>query len=209
VQVIDTLPSGKKHFVAVVGSPGSGKSTLTNTVCKLVNIKRPGSCTIIPMDGFHYYKRELDQMKDPVEAYRRRGAPFTFNAAAFFKLLQKIKIEGKGAAPSFDHKVGDPVENDIPILEQNKVILVEGNYVLLDHPDWRPISALMDEKWFIDCDIDVAMNRVRLRHIGTGLTNEKAIERVEGNDRPNGLLVQQCRSFATKIVKSIDVPGFY
>ena len=33
--------------------------------------------------------------------------------------------------PSFDHAVGDPVEEDVHILQEHKVVFIEGNYVLL------------------------------------------------------------------------------
>lgn len=33
--------------------------------------------------------------------------------------------------PSFDHGVGDPVPDGIQVIPQNKIILVEGNYLLL------------------------------------------------------------------------------
>lgn len=57
------------------------------------------------MDGFHLYKHELQQMSDPVEAFKRRGAPFTFNPAALALVLQHIRTHGYANVPSFDHKV--------------------------------------------------------------------------------------------------------
>jgi hypothetical protein len=38
---------------------------------------------------------------------------------------------GVGRFPSFDHAVGDPREDDIHITLQHRVILIEGNYLLL------------------------------------------------------------------------------
>ncbi len=35
------------------------------------------------MDGYHYYRHELDYFDDPEEAHERRGAAFTFNAKKF------------------------------------------------------------------------------------------------------------------------------
>jgi pantothenate kinase len=67
--------------------------------------------------SFHYYKKQLDKMDDPKEAYARRGAPFTFWAegkwnlfvcidfsSGLYQLLLKIKSEGEAKAPSFDHR---------------------------------------------------------------------------------------------------------
>ncbi|KAG8047936.1 hypothetical protein GUJ93_ZPchr0012g19436 [Zizania palustris] len=55
--------------------------------------------------------------------------------------------EGSVYAPSFDHGVGDPVENDIFVKPQHKIVIVEGNYLFLEEDGWREIRALFDEKW--------------------------------------------------------------
>ncbi|KAK7245405.1 hypothetical protein RIF29_40248 [Crotalaria pallida] len=85
------------------------------------------------------------------------------------RIQGKHMLEGEGSVyvPSFDHGVGDPVENDIFVNLQHKVVIVEGNYLLLEYGIWKEISSLFDEKWFIDIDIDKAMQRVLKRHIST------------------------------------------
>lgn len=40
-------------------------------------------------------------------------------------------IAGKAVLPSFDHAYGDPVEEDVQILPETKVVIIEGNYMLL------------------------------------------------------------------------------
>jgi pantothenate kinase len=57
----------------------------------------------VPMDGFHYYRKELT-----AEGHKRRGAPFTFNSAKFEKMLRKLKETHEGSFPDFDHKEKDP-----------------------------------------------------------------------------------------------------
>jgi pantothenate kinase len=52
-------------------------------------------------------------MEDPKEAHARRGAPWTFDPALLLNCLKKLKNEGSVYVPSFDHGVGDPVEDDI------------------------------------------------------------------------------------------------
>lgn len=78
------------------------------------------------MDGFHYYKRQLDQFPDPAEAYARRGAHWTFDAQAFVDCVRRIRETGAARVPSFDHGVGDPVEGDICAQPSNRIVLVEG-----------------------------------------------------------------------------------
>jgi pantothenate kinase len=73
--------------------------------------------------------------------------------------------------PSFDHGVGDPVEKDIYVAPQHKVVVVEGNYLLLSDGDWKDLESIFDERWFIEIDIEEAMNRVEKRHIATGISS--------------------------------------
>lgn len=124
----------KKFLVGVAGAPGSGKSTLAREVCKRINRVIGSEMAVnVPMDGFHLYKRELDAMDDPIEAYRRRGAPWTFDAHAFVEKIREIK-NNPGVvirAPSFDHGVGDPKQGAIRVLPSHKIVISEGNYCLL------------------------------------------------------------------------------
>lgn len=38
---------------------------------------------------------------------------------------------GEGLLPSFDHAYGDPIEEDVQILPETKLVIIEGNYLLL------------------------------------------------------------------------------
>eukprot|EP01117_Protostelium_nocturnum_P012486 TRINITY_DN4602_c0_g2_i5.p1 TRINITY_DN4602_c0_g2~~TRINITY_DN4602_c0_g2_i5.p1 ORF type:complete len:163 (+),score=69.87 TRINITY_DN4602_c0_g2_i5:361-849(+) len=150
------------------------------------------------MDGYHYYRSELDAMENSEEAHKRRGAPFTFNAKSLINLIQSIRNQGDQVihAPSFDHALKDPKENDIPIHPKNRIVIVEGNYLLLKEEPWSlltdPSQNLLDEAWFIDCDLDVSMKRVVERHKKAwGWDNEMAEERVNSNDRLNAVHIIQ------------------
>jgi pantothenate kinase len=72
-------------------------------------------------------------MPDPLEAHARRGAPFTFDPVALKQLIEALKapITDDSVpviyAPSFDHAIKDPVENDIAILKTQRVLVFEGS----------------------------------------------------------------------------------
>ncbi|CAI5490848.1 unnamed protein product [Closterium sp. Naga37s-1] len=123
---------------------------------------------VAPMDGFHLYRWQLDAMDDPKEAHARRGAPWTFDPASLVDCLRTLKDQGTVSLPSFDHGVGDPVPNDIPIPPSVRVVVVEGNYLLLNDGDWARLQPLFDETWFVQVDLDEAMQRVEKRHVATG-----------------------------------------
>lgn len=56
------------------------------------------------MDGYHLYKRELDQMDNSEYHYLRRGSSWTFAPKKLLNDLKLLKIKGHMTFPSFDHK---------------------------------------------------------------------------------------------------------
>ncbi len=198
-QRIPELADGQTWWIGLAGAPGSGKSTLATEL----KARLGRALTIIPMDGFHYYRHELDAMPNPAYAHARRGTPFTFNAAKFVTTLLDARQTGHGAFPSFDHHIGDPVEDAIHLAAGTPLVLVEGNYLLLDQAPWdRLRTEVFDETWYLDVPIDVCTQRVLARHIQTGLTQAEAQQRVEQNDRPNALLVADVSvRYADRIIR--------
>lgn len=206
-----------KYIVGLAGPPGSGKTTLASEVVQRLNklwlqkassldsqVKPLNVATALPMDGFHLYRSQLDAMEDPEEAHARRGAPWTFNPELLLTCLKTLRNRGSVSAPSFDHGVGDPVEDGIFVSLEHKVVIVEGNYLFLEDGTWKEISALFDEKWFIDIDIDKAMQRVVERHILTGKPPDVAKWRIEYNDRPNAELIMKSKRKADLVIRSVD-----
>lgn len=131
-------------------------------------------------------------MPNAEEAHFRRGAAFTFNPESYLKLVQKLCLPIAADtrtihAPSFDHHIKDPVENDIHIPPTARIIIIEGLYTALDRDIWRDATALMDEIWQIKTSIPVATERVARRNFKAGLSPsyEAAVERTEANDMRN------------------------
>jgi len=189
-------------WIGIAGPPASGKTTLATQVAKRVNKTFP--TVVIPMDGYHYYRAQLDRMPDPAEAHRRRGAPFTFDAARFKAELAEARENGKGTFPTFDHAEGDPVEGGIAFdSTKHRVVIVEGNYLLLSgDPAWEGTARLFDETMFVECAPEVIRERIILRHMGTGLTRQAATVRADSNDVPNAQQVLDCRQPADRTIRS-------
>lgn len=193
VKRIETLTLRKcpnRVLVSVAGVPGAGKTTLVKKLAAELSAKHRIKTQILPQDGFHYYRSELLKFDDPQTAIDRRGAPFTFNAAKYVETVkQTIQKPYKDVyAPSFDHSIKDPKENDICISSDVAVVLLEGNYVNLKDEPWCELNKIVDEKWFITTDLELVRKRLIARHLEAGIasTPEEAMARADLNDLKNG-----------------------
>jgi pantothenate kinase len=190
---------GKKQIlVAIAGPPGAGKTTISTALMNLI----PNSIQL-PMDGYHYYKRELNEFENPTEAFRRRGAYWTFNGAKFVEAIKSLKENQCGDFPSFDHGVGDPIENDIHVTSEHEVVITEGNYLLIEEAPWDELKGLFDFSYFVQCDLAILEDRVYKRHKLVGCTEEEARDRVVRNDSLNAQYILTTAGRADKIIQSI------
>ena len=196
-----------RYVVGVVGAPGSGKSTLAKQVVHIINAIQGEECAVVlPMDGYHYTKSQLDCFEDPKEAHGRRGAHWTFDAHGFVEKVGEAaeKVDDMLHAPSFDHGQGDPVDGAVCIEKHHSIVVVEGLYLLLDIAHWDKLKDICDETWFIDCDIDESMRRVYNRQTRNGAPPRVARHRIETNDRLNALQVQETAMVADVLVPSLQ-----
>ena len=148
-------------------------------------------------------------MPDPAYAVARRGAAFTFDGEKFLRLVQSLRepitTESRDIyAPSFDHAVKDPVEDDIAIPTTCRAVFFEGNYLSLNKEPWNQAAALMDELWFVDVDFETARKRLIRRHVEAGIAKdeEEANKRALENDLVNGREIVDFRMDVQEIVKS-------
>jgi pantothenate kinase len=152
------------------------------------------------MDGFHFTKAALRQFPDPAEAFARRGAPWTFDAAALQQRLEQLRASyGRRDVPwpGFEHEVGDPVEGASTVPTSTRLIIVEGLYLLHRGDGWETVSACFDERWYLNTPLEIALERLALRHMQAwGITRDAADHRIATSDRLNAELVQNSARFA-------------
>lgn len=195
---IQSINSPTQFWLAITGAPGSGKSTLSEFLASCIG----ESSIVIPMDGYHFYRAELDAMPNPSEAHLRRGAPFTFNAKRFVDELSAARETASGRFPAFEHGVGDPVEKAIELdADKHRLVIVEGNYLLLPEDPWTRLAKLFDETWFIAANLETIRPRLVERKIAGGYDAATAEERVEANDIPNAQLINKtCQERADRVI---------
>ena len=191
-------PPAQRCLIGVAGCPGGGKTTTVKAVVRAVNqLAGMEVAAVLPMDGFHYTKKQLDAMPDPALAHARRGAPWTFDAAGFVTAVRRARSDAVLLAPSFDHAAGDPVPDGVTLKLRHRLVFVEGNYIFLDTPPWCDLLLLFHDRWFVTADPEAATGRIVRRHMAVwGSSLEAATERAESNDAPNARLVWDTRQRA-------------
>ena len=196
--------TSKRIIIGVVGLPGSGKSTIAAKLADAVNQRVNSQVAVaLSMDGFHLTKAVLAQFADPAAALARRGSPWTFDPAGLAVKLQQLRNNPAESTtwPDFQHGVGDPVADAISVNPDTKLIIVEGLYLLHSEHGWN-LSGLLDECWYLDTPMDVAMERLVMRHMAAwGFSREQALDRLAINDRLNAEIVEQSRVRADWLVE--------
>ena len=161
------------------------------------------------MDGYHFTRAQLSAMPDPETAHARRGAAYTFDPSSLLSLIKLLRAPLTPStptyfAPSFDHALKDPVENDILIPPTSRILVLEGNYLSLGKGEWKEITELMDELWFVEVEEEVAGRRLVPRHVKAGIAPDEksAWKRVWENDLVNGREIVAERVEVTEVVVS-------
>lgn len=109
-------------------------STFCTALLHELETQLPGQVAFVPMDGFHYTRAQLDAFPNPKDAHYRRGAVDTFDADAWSDLVHRLRNMRKEetlSVPGFDHAVKDPEERKIQIPGSSKIVLLEGNYLMV------------------------------------------------------------------------------
>lgn len=166
-----------RFIAALAGPPAAGKSTLAAELVALIGT----GAKVVPMDGFHYD----DAVLHARGARGRKGAPDTFDAQGFFHLLRRLKVESEVAIPLFDRALEISRAGADIIGPQDKILIVEGNYLLLNESPWPDALPLYDLTIWIDVAEAQLTARLMDRWAGYGKTEDQARAWIEGNDLPN------------------------
>lgn len=207
-----------QYWVAIAGGPGSGKSTVAETVAESLNKEDPGCCIVLPMDGYHYPRAKLDELDPTGAIVKRKGAPWTFDAELFVQDMTEAKVSKAAQLPTYCRKISDPVPGGAELKPSHKYVIVEGNYILMEHDErWAPLANLWDDKWFVKCSSrDEQRQRLIRRTMETwsdkknelwGLGEIGAAARVDFNDVKNMDMISHCESFADVVVLNDDAMG--
>jgi pantothenate kinase len=190
--------TGGRLIVGVTGPPAAGKSTLANALANALSTDEGAPAMAIPMDGFHLANAELARLG----LADRKGAPETFDAAGFINLLRRLREPDAPIvyAPAFDRQINESIGSAIPVASHIRVVVVEGNYLLLDTPPWHDVRPLLDLALYLDAPPDTRHSALVRRQLARGLSGPAARAWAGGSDAANAAIIESTRSRADRIL---------
>ncbi|WP_254185269.1 nucleoside/nucleotide kinase family protein [Nocardioides panacis] len=189
------LAGAGRGILGVSGAPGAGKSTLAADLVAALG----GSAVVVPLDGFHLHDAELARLG----LSERKGSPETFDVAGYVALLRRLRTETEHVvyAPEFDRSREESVAGAIAVRPEHRLVVTEGNYLLLDEDGWRDVLPLLDESWFVEGEEKTRLSRLVRRHVEHGKPPDLARRWATESDQANAEIVARTRKAADVLVE--------
>lgn len=180
--------------IGIVGKPGAGKSTLSDYLIKYLPKQE---VSLIPMDGYHLSNLQLELLGRS----DRKGAPDTFDSYGFAALIEKIRIATTDTYfPIFHREIEESIAAEGVVYANSKVVLVEGNYLLLDEGGWAEVRKNITESWYVETQDELRLERLIERHIFFGKEKTAAIDWANGTDEKNAKLIEKTKIYADYLI---------
>ncbi len=189
VAAIEALPSADRVIVGIAGPPGAGKSTIAAAL-----VARLPHADLLPMDGFHLPQAELRRLG----RRERMGAPDTFDVDGFLRVLEAVRAGEAVDAPGFDRELEEPIPGSLRI--DAPVVVVEGNYLLLNEGGWERAAPLFDATFYVQVDDGIRRERLIARHERFGKSPADARAWALGPDEANARIIAATARHADHVI---------
>jgi pantothenate kinase len=150
------------------------------------------------MDGFHLADVQLDRLG----ARERKGAPDTFDADGYAAVLRRLLEEPESwvYAPGFERTLEQPIAAAMVVPPAARIVVTEGNYLLLPEPRWQRARAALAQVWFVTGGDELRRSRLVERHVIFGKEPDAAVAWVERTDEANAALIAASADSADRVV---------
>ena len=181
--------AGRRILVLLAAPPGAGKSTLASFLERLSR-ERAGLCPVqaVGMDGFHRRQEYLlshttERDGKTIRMVEIKGAPVTFDLEKLLSAVRRVAAGETCGWPVYDRMLHNPVEDALTV--DGEIVLLEGNYLLLDEDGWRDLAAYADYTVSVSAGEELLRNRLIDRKLHTGVAEDAAVRFVDFSDMPN------------------------
>lgn len=176
-----------RTVLGIAGGPGTGKSTMARALVDALG----DVAAYVPMDGFHMKHSKLEGLGTAAD----KGMPHTFEGAAFADFLGALKAAtGPMSGPGYSRKIEDVVDDAFTVPATTRLLVVEGNYLLLATAPWWRVKPLLDRAIYLEIPVELVRARLMKRHAEEGLfTEERNRAHIERVDLVNTDTVQRSR----------------
>jgi pantothenate kinase len=198
-EAIALVCNDSRAVLGIAGNPGAGKSTLVELlISRIAAIKGDQWVAHVPMDGFHLADAQLERLGNR----DRKGAPDTFDAAGYAHLLERVVRETDAPVyvPGFDRTLEQPLAGALVVLPAARLVITEGNYLLLADPEWARARAATKAVWSVTTEEALRVQRLVERHVRFGKTQLEARAWVADIDQRNSDLVSGTLGNADRVV---------
>jgi pantothenate kinase len=196
-RLLASLKPDARLLVSVAGIPGSGKTAFSTLLTGILNAHcREDIAVLIGQDGWHYPNAYLDSHTlhfggEEVTLRSIKGAPESYDTTSAYSCLLSIRQQVEVSFPVYDRTFHDPIPHAGHILKSQRIIIVEGNYWLLDEDPWRSFYPLFDLHILLSADTASLVDGLRQRHLKGGKTPQTVEEHIRRVDFTNAARILQ------------------